>query len=77
MSLLPTNNMDLEFYKQQSKNKDLWIEGLENEIKELKAFYDYFSDLYGQGLEVANWHLNGELEPFDNFYDSAKQEMNK
>lgn len=39
-------------------------------IKALK-FKEYFDKLYGQGLEVANWHLNGDLEPFDSFYDSA------
>ena len=36
-----------------------------------KKFYEYFKDLYGTGLEVANWHLNGNTEPFDNFFDSA------
>ena len=38
---------------------------------QLIAFKEYFKDLYGQGLEIANWHQNGELEPFDNFYESA------
>ena len=28
------------------------------------SFKEYFKDLYGQGLEIANWHQNGELEPF-------------
>ena len=42
-------------------------------IKSLSKFKVYFDDLYGQGLEIANWHLNGELEPFDNFYDSAME----
>jgi hypothetical protein len=27
--------------------------------------------MYGKGLDIANWHLNGALEPFDNFYESA------
>lgn len=47
------------------------------EIKALRAFKDYFDNLYGQGLEVANFHLNGDLEPFDNFYDSAIAEYVK
>ena len=34
-------------------------------------FKKYFDELYGQGLEVANWHQNGALEPFDNFYNNA------
>ena len=45
------------------------------EIERLKAFKSYFDELYGKGLDVANWHLNGALEPFDNFYESALQEM--
>lgn len=37
-------------------------------------FKKYFDELYGQGLEVANWHQNGDLEPFDSFYESACEE---
>lgn len=40
-------------------------------MKELSAFKEYFDGLYGQGLEVVNWHMNGAREPFDNFYESA------
>ena len=45
------------------------------EIERLQKFKYYFDDLYGMGLEIANWHYNGMLEPFDNFYDSAIKEM--
>ena len=45
------------------------------EIERLKRFKYYFDDLYGMGLEIAEWHQNGMLEPFDNFYDSAVKEM--
>lgn len=38
---------------------------------ESMRFKDYFDALYGQGLEVENWHLNSDTEPFDNFYESA------
>lgn len=48
----------------------VWDKAIEMAIKAL-AFKDYFDDLYGEGLEIANWHLNGELEPFDSFYESA------
>ena len=41
------------------------------EIERLRNFKSYFDNLYGKGLEVANWHLNGDLEQFDNFYESA------
>ena len=50
------------------------VERLEKEIKALVAFKEYFSELYGTGLDVANWHQNGALEPFDNFYESAEDE---
>jgi len=44
-------------------------------VEELRRFKAYFDSLYGQGLEIANWHMNGDMEPFDNFYDSALAEM--
>ena len=44
---------------------------MKEEIEKLKLFKEYFDELYGKGLEVANWHCNGNLEPFDNFYESA------
>ncbi len=53
------------------------IKDLQQENQALKAFKEYFDEMYGKGLEVANWHLNGELEPFDNFYDGAINEMTK
>ena len=45
------------------------------EIERLTAFKSYFDELYGEGLDIANWHKNGDLEPFDSFYDSALEEM--
>lgn len=44
-------------------------------LEKISAFKEYFDELYGQGLEIANWHMNGSLEPFDNFYESAVMEM--
>lgn len=44
-------------------------------MKALMRFKEYFDELYGQGLEVANWHQNGATEPFDSFYDSALEYM--
>ena len=29
------------------------------EIERVQKFKSYFDELYGEGLEVANWHLNG------------------
>ena len=45
------------------------------EIERLTAFKSYFDELYGKGLDIANWHKNGDLEPFDSFYISALDEM--
>jgi hypothetical protein len=49
------------------------VEEMKGDIEHYKKFYDYMCDLYGKGLEVANWHLNGDLEPFDNFFESADE----
>ena len=41
------------------------------ELDALRRFKNYFDKLYGEGLDIANYHLNGNFEPFDNFYNSA------
>ena len=40
----------------------------EKRMQELERFKKYFDEMYGIGLEVAEWHQNGDLELFDNFY---------
>ena len=50
------------------------LEELNKENTALKAYKDYFTDCYGQGYEVANYHLNGDLEPLYTFLDSAEAE---
>lgn len=45
------------------------------EYKKLLRFKEYFDELYGQGLQVANWNMNGTLVDFDDFYDSAIEYM--
>ena len=47
------------------------------DLKALSTFKEYFDELYGKGLEIENWHLNGDTQPFDDFYDEALSEMNK
>lgn len=44
-------------------------------MPDYKKFFEYWHDLYGTGLKIAGWHLNGELEDFDNFFDSAVESM--
>ncbi|RJG26683.1 hypothetical protein [Paenibacillus thiaminolyticus] len=51
------------------------VERLKEENEQLKRFKTYFDELYGQGLEISNWHQNGDIEPFDSFHDSAEAEM--
>ncbi len=46
-------------------------------IKNFMRFYIYWTELYGTGLQVNGWYLNGESEPFDSFYDSAVEYMNR
>ena len=46
-------------------------------LKALSTFKEYFDELYGKGLEIENWNLNGDTQPFDDFYDEALSEMNK
>ena len=42
-----------------------------DENEALRQFRECFDGLYGTGLDVANWHMNGDFEPFDTFYESA------
>lgn len=49
------------------------LEELNKENAALKAYKDYFADCYGQGYEVTNYHLNGDLEPLDSFIDGAQE----
>ena len=37
----------------------------------LEKFKEYFDDLYGKGLEVYGWHMNGEAKSFVDFYEDA------
>lgn len=39
--------------------------------EQVEKFKEFFDDLYGKGLEVYGWHLNGETKPFDDFYEDA------
>ena len=48
--------------------------GTVEECREAVKFKEYFDELYGTGLEVANWHLNGDLISFDSFYEAAVAE---
>ncbi|HHV99959.1 MAG TPA: hypothetical protein GXX36_10405 [Clostridiaceae bacterium] len=40
-------------------------------LRKAREALDYWRELYGIGLEVLNWHMNGNTEPFDSFYDNS------
>ena len=40
-------------------------------LRKAREALDYWRELYGIGLEVLNWHMNGDIETFDSFYDSS------
>lgn len=68
-------NIGIECNKKLNKETLNLINRQKIEIEKLQEFKSYFDALYGKGLEVANWHLNGNTEPFDNFYESALEGM--
>lgn len=39
--------------------------------EQVEKFKEYFDNLYGKGLEVYGWHMNGEAKSFDDFYEDA------
>lgn len=47
------------------------------DVERLQRFKNYFDYLHGKGLEMANWHQNGNLELFDKFYEEAVNFMEK
>jgi len=49
--------------------------GMAEELQRLNRYKAYWDELYGQGLEVANWHQNGKTEPLDSFLDDAESEL--
>lgn len=48
--------------------------GTVEELQQAINFKKYFMELYNEGLEVANWHENRDLEPLVNFIDAACNE---
>jgi hypothetical protein len=49
-----------------------------DKIKRLeKIVGEIWDTLYGQNMQVANWHQNGELEPMDTFFESNDWRVDK
>ena len=40
-------------------------------LRKAREALDYWRELYGIGFEVLNWHMNGDIETFDSFYDNS------
>lgn len=74
-------HMNLADTREQLNDAECKVEQVKQdvakELQALRAFKEYFDSLYGQGLEIENWHLNGKLEPYETFYDSAYEEFQK
>lgn len=34
-----------------------------------RIIQEIWDTFYGQNLDVSNWHLNGDLEPMDSFFE--------
>ena len=77
--VVPKSKYDLAVAEREANVKGFTeqVEALSREIKALRAFKEYWDELYGQGLTVAGWHENGAYEDFDNFYDCAEMEYDK
>ena len=59
-----STNMAVQLANAESKCRELAAENAE--LKEVVSGVN--SELYGQGFEVSGWHLNGALEPLDNWF---------
>ncbi|HEE0121280.1 TPA: hypothetical protein R6W50_004059 [Citrobacter gillenii] len=57
-------DMAVQLANAESKCRELAAENAE--LKEVVSGVN--SELYGQGFEVSGWHLNGALEPLDNWF---------
>lgn len=51
------------------------VEDLSEELERYKRYVIYMSALQGMGLDIIGWHDNGEVEPLDNFLQSALECM--
>ncbi|EZH67920.1 hypothetical protein DH09_08350 [Bacillaceae bacterium JMAK1] len=68
----------LERRRQWGKTRDsdfVWLIQQAEKAERYERFHAYYEGLYEQGLGVSNWHLNGDIEPFDRFFEAAEEEM--
>lgn len=65
-----------ERWATKTDNQKKRITELRKQNDALQAYKKYMNEMYGQGYGVANWHLNGDLEPLDTFLEGAEAEYN-
>lgn len=70
--LIVSSDRGPEEWRKDAEALDLALTALRPVSREpLEKFKEYFDDLYGKGLEVYGWHMNGEAKSFDDFYEDA------
>lgn len=68
----PTRENELEAENIELKERIVnWRNYMAPTREQVEKFKEYFDDLYGKGLEVYGWHMNGEAKSFDDFYEDA------
>lgn len=70
--LIVSSDRGPEEWRKDAEALDLALTAIRPVSRErLEKFKEYFDDLYGKGLEVYGWHMNGEAKSFDDFYEDA------
>lgn len=68
-------NVELVGMRGACESYKMHYDNAQAEIERLQKFKTYFDSLYGINLEVEGWHENGNTISFDEFYDSAIEDM--
>ena len=61
----------IAYFEDAIRKSDDIISECSEALRKAREALDYWRELYGIGLEVLNWHMNGDIETFDSFYDSS------
>ena len=61
----------IEALQQENEQLQAQVARVKKVLRKVREALDYWRELYGIGLEVLNWHVNGYIETFDSFYDSS------
>lgn len=61
-----------EIIQSLEKNKTVENASLYNAIIKALSYKMFFTELYGKGIMLVNWRMDGDLEPLDSLIDSAE-----